>query len=169
VGNAAHFFNYRRFLLSEKTQAEVCFWIFVIYLGFSFGRVPFLGYEDPLTNFGMALWLNLLIILKVIGGILALIAFYYLGGFILNFMKTLYVNWEKSEKWTLSIDEKIEKFNDRLSSESKKVYELMYDKEQLEKTIEKLKEELEEMKHHTGVKDKQNVEEAVDNFVGDFY
>jgi len=169
VGNCVHFFNYWRFLLSEETQRALCFWAFITYFGFSIGRVPFLSYGDPVVNFGMAFWLNLLIILKVIGGILAIIAFYFLGGLILNFMKTLYVNWQASKEWAMSIDEKIEKLSDELRSESKKVFDLEYDKKQLEKTIFSLKKELEEIKNHTGVKDKQNVDQAVDNFVGDFY
>lgn len=155
--------------MSEETQRTLCFWGFMTYFGFSIARVPFLNYEDPLVSFGMAFWLNLLIILKVIGGILAIITFYFLGGLILNFMKTLYVNWQSSKEWAMNIDEKIEKLSDRLSTESRKVYELEYDKDQLEKIIAKLKTELEEIKNHTGVKDKQNVDQAVDNFVGDFY
>lgn len=155
--------------MSEETQRALCFWAFITYFGFSIGRVPFLSYGDPVVNFGMAFWLNLLIILKVIGGILAIIAFYFLGGLILNFMKTLYVNWQASKEWAMSIDEKIEKLSDELRSESKKVFDLEYDKKQLEKTIFSLKKELEEIKNHTGVKDKQNVDQAVDNFVGDFY
>ena len=144
-------------------------WIFIVYFGCSIGRVPFLNYGDPALNMVMALWLNLLAILKVVGAVAAIMVLLYLGACILDLLRTLYVNWKKSQEWTQSIDGRIEKLQDKLADQDLEIYHLKIEAKNKEKELLDLTGELENMKKITGIKDKENVLKATSDFLRDQY
>lgn len=101
-----------------------------------------------------------------IAAILGILIIYGLGGFFIKSLKRFLIAWDKADDWIDCIDKQNDELRENIQSNTTDISHIECAIRRLERKIDLFNEKLEEIKESTGIKQKEEVSKAEQDFLG---